>query len=286
MVTLADYTARVETALRLAERGAATPSADLMGQLRAGLGLPLTVGLTEGRTVDVPADPVLDRLAGTSVADFRSAGVELRVLRSAATSASQRTVPDPDRLRADLATAYRGLNPKPSLAGRIRTAFGQAFAWVLARIFTYRGTASLVLWLVIALGLGMLVFLTTRRLGLPGIGLVPDRSRSDRDGERRRSPADWNTLADAAIRRGDRRAAVRALYGGLLARLSARGIVPDLPSLTAGECRQAVAASRPALAPLVGRATAAFERVSYGAQPVSDSDLDELRRAGGAAEAA
>jgi hypothetical protein len=257
-----------------------------MGQLRSALGLPVTVDLPAGRTVDVPADPILGRLTGTSVADFRSAGVELRALRSAAKSASGHSAPDPERLRTDLATAYRGLDAKPSLAARIRAAFGQAFGWVLARIFTFHGTASIVLWLVIAIGLGTLVVLTTRRLGPPGIGLVPDRSRSDRDAERRRSPADWYELADEAIRRGDRRAAIRALYGGLLARLSARGIVPDLPSLTAGECRRAVAASRPALAPLVGRATAAFERVSYGAEPVSDSDLDELRRAGGAAEAA
>ena len=59
--------------------------------------------------------------------------------------------------------------------------------------------------------------------------------------------------------------------------------MPDVPSLTAGECRLAVSAARPAIAPLVERATVAFERVSYGDEPVADDDLDALRRAADAA---
>src|SRR5205807_9480694 len=129
-------------------------------------------------------------------------------------------------------------------------------------------------------------WLLRRGLGRPLVGMVADRALAARAEPRRRTVPEWRTLADAALARGDIREAVRALYAALLALLSARGIIPDVPSLTAGECRRAVSVARPALAPIVTRATTAFERVSYGAGPGSAPDVGELRKAGRAVEAA
>jgi hypothetical protein len=93
-------------------------------------------------------------------------------------------------------------------------------------------------------------------------------------------------LAEDAAARGDARGAVRALYYAMVATLRARGLVPDLPSLTSGECRASVAAGAPALYPVVADASAVFERVTYGLIPAGRRDLERMRDADRSVEAA
>jgi hypothetical protein len=63
-------------------------------------------------------------------------------------------------------------------------------------------------------------------------------------------------------------------------------VLPGLESLTAGECRRAVAAARPALYPAVEMATTAFERIVYGRAVPRPEDVQALRAADRAARTA
>jgi hypothetical protein len=145
-----------------------------------------------------------------------------------------------------------------------------------ARIFSLRGPETLIAWLVVLALLLPLIPLARR------LGVVQHRTAPALGGRSQASP-DWYRLAEEALARGDLRAAVRALYGALLASLSARGVLPGLESLTAGECRRAVATARPALYPAVLTATTAFERVIYGRVDPRPEDIQALREADRAA---
>jgi hypothetical protein len=65
----------------------------------------------------------------------------------------------------------------------------------------------------------------------------------------------------------------------MVAALAARGLTTDSPSLTAGECRAAVARLRPGLYPLVAEATGTYERVAYGMAPADRNAVETLREA-------
>ncbi|MCW3037952.1 MAG: hypothetical protein JWM17_3264, partial [Actinobacteria bacterium] len=98
-------------------------------------------------------------------------------------------------------------------------------------------------------------------------------------GAARQGRTDWDRVAREAMARGDLAEAVRARYGALLASLAGRGIVPDTPSLTAGECRRAVAGGLAGVYPVVAKATTIFESVMYGAAEATAGDVDTLAAA-------
>jgi Domain of unknown function (DUF4129) len=83
----------------------------------------------------------------------------------------------------------------------------------------------------------------------------------------RRPAADW--LADAARSEaaGDWRGALRYRYRALIAELSRRGLVDEVPGRTSGEYRHEVAQSLPRVADAFGDATDLFELVVYGDAP-------------------
>jgi len=70
-----------------------------------------------------------------------------------------------------------------------------------------------------------------------------------------------------------------ALRGRRWHALAGRGIVPDTPSLTAGECRRAVAGGLPGAYPVVAKATTIFESVMYGRAEATASGVDTLAAA-------
>ena len=80
--------------------------------------------------------------------------------------------------------------------------------------------------------------------------------------------------------------AIRAQFRLLVHELAVDGVVPESPSLTAGECRVAVRSRARAASPLVDEATDAFERVVYGDVEPRREYLDVLRRATEAVRAA
>jgi hypothetical protein len=268
------FLARLDHARSLARSGALDPSPTAMESVRDALGLPAVVSTNRG-SVSLPPDPFLERLEGAARADFERAEAHLDALvadlRASAGTGSQ----SPDRLREALDRAYAGLGRvRPGLVDRVRRAIGDFLGGVLQRLFSFSGTGSLIAWIVIvallALILGYLVRsrLVPESVVPPALRRAPGQSRGD---PRQR--------AEEALLRGDHLEAVRALYEVLLATLAGRGLVSDSPSLTAAECRMAVARARPSLTPTVSEATGLFERVVYGGRPAGPEDAQELLRA-------
>lgn len=274
-VTADEFAARLRSAGELAERAVDDPSPERMAAVRAELGLPIHVLVGRG-TVDIVVDP-LAGLPGTSPAHFERAADRLAALTTSLEEAAMRAMPDPDDVARALDDAYRGIaQPRPDLPGLVLQWVGEAIGWILQRISRALGAAGTPLaWLVVLLAAVAVAVLVWRRGRL-----VPDRVLSSGAGARRGTgPVDWSGLADEAIRAGDLREAVRALYLALLASLAGRGLLADAPTLTAGEARSAVSGARPALFPAVARATESYERVVYGGAPPAQGDLDDLRQA-------
>src|SRR5205085_1772886 len=96
-----DFVARLDSARRLAEAGAAQPAPPKMQAVREALGLPLDVDLAGG-TVHVPADGLLDGLRGTTTEDFRNADDHLAAMEDDARAAVRAKAPDAPRMAAAL----------------------------------------------------------------------------------------------------------------------------------------------------------------------------------------
>jgi uncharacterized protein DUF4129 len=274
-----DYVARLDEALHVARGAIGHPDPASMQAVRQALGLPVTVDFPGG-AAQIPADPLLEELSGTTASDFRAASLRLSALRDAAALAASAKSLDRTGLRRAVAEAYRGIGPTtPSLLDRIRARLQAVWRGFLDALTNFRGVGSLLIWaLVAALLIGGWLLLRRGALVAEVRGIdVPSPTGA---------PVDWLRRADEALARGDLQGAVRALYRALLAALARRGTVADEPSLTAGECRAAVGAARPALYPAVAAATTAFERVAYGRVAPTDEDVEALRRAERAARTA
>jgi hypothetical protein len=271
-----DFVARLDHARRLAEADTAAPAPPKMQAVRVALGLPLDVDLAGG-TVHIPADSVLDGLRGTTTEDFRNADDHLAAMEDGARAALSAKPPDAARMAAALREALRGIRTQPSLFERVRHDIWVFVVSLWQRITRAVDRVPLPHGLLVIAAAGILavvVVVLIRRLGY----VVPER-RSAGDGPGRQGKTDWDRLAREAMARGDLVEAVRARYGALLAALAGRGIVPDTPSLTAGECRRAVAGGLPGAYPVVARATTIFESVMYGRAEATASGVDTLAAA-------
>ena len=272
-IRVEELRARLASAESLAEAGEADPSSARMTEIRDTLGLPVEVRI-DGWTASLEADPALERLGGDDPADFRRAAVRVRALRGALEQAVEAPPVRPDDVETALESAYQGaIQVEPGLVERIRRAIIEFIQGFLSRVFDFRGAGSLVAWAVIV-GLGLLAFLLLRRLRL-----VPEESTEISSGTTRSQRVDWIARAEEAFRAGDLHGAIHAFYRGLLASLSGRGLLMDLPGLTAGECRSTVRVVRPDLFEAVSDATGTFERVAYGGAAPGPDEIDTMRRA-------
>lgn len=267
--------ARVGEAIEVARQSVAQPSAERMEALRAIIGLPASV--TRGSwSIDVAADPVLEALDGTTAADFERATARLQVLERALDEALAREVPDPARIDAALAGAFRGIpQAQPGLWDQALLFVGSLIGSILARASTTLGSVGglIAIFVVLAVAVAVLLFLGRQ------LRLVPDRRLPLGNDIRRAAPTDWMAKADEALHAGDVREAVRLMYLALVATLAQRGWLADAPALTAGEARAAVERHRPAVSPAIGAATERYERVIYGETAVDPLDVDALRDA-------
>jgi hypothetical protein len=272
-ISVEELRARLVSAESLAEAGVADPASARMTEIRETLGLPVVVRI-DGWTVSVGKDPTLERLGGDDPADFRRASVRLGALRGALEQAIDARPVDPDEVESALETAYQGaIQVDPGLVERIRRAVAEFIQGLLSRVFAFRGAGSLIAWAVIA-GLALLAFWLLRRLRL-----VPETSMEVVGPSTRSQRVDWIARAEEAFRSGDLHGAVHAFYQGLLAALSGRGLLIDVPGLTAGECRSTVRVVRPDLFEAVSDATGTFERVAYGGAAPGPDAVDTMRRA-------
>jgi Domain of unknown function (DUF4129) len=270
----AEFAERLSLAADLAQQGTAEPSTSRMSELRETLALPVEVDVG-GWLLSVPADPYLESLSGESGADFERAGAHVRALQDALDEAVAREVPAAADVDQALDRAYSGLvQDQPSLPELLLRAIGELVGAVLYRLANFVGPTSILAWAVLV-GLAVAAIFLLRRARL-----VPDWS-----GPASTAPSaaadriDWSARAEAAIRAGDLREAVRALYLVLLASLARGGLLAEAPALTAGEARSAIRRAAPALYPSVARATDSYERVVYGGAEPDEADLQLLREA-------
>ncbi len=271
-IPIEELRARLASAASLAEAGETDPSRARMTEIRDTLGFPVVVRI-EGWTASIEADPTLQRLGGDEAADFRRAGVRIQAMHGALDRAVDARPVDPGDVETALDAAYRGaIQVEPGLVERIRRAVIEFIQGFLSRVFAFRGAGTLVAWAAIV-GLGLLAFWLLRRLRLvPETSMVVGSSTTSQR-------VDWIARAEDAFRAGDLHGAIHAFYRGLLASLSGRGLLMDVPALTAGEARSTVRVVRPDLFEAVSEATGTFERVAYGGAAPGPDEVDTMRRA-------
>jgi hypothetical protein len=182
---------------------------------------------------------------------------------------------DPDSVRraahAILAQPQFRTTP-PSLIDRARHWLGQQVSKLLDQ--TLSGHLSLIGAAVLVLVVGLLVWLIVRLVR----NLRADpAARGPAVASTRRPPADWLAEAAACEARGDWRGALRARYRALVAELSRRGLVDEIPGRTTGEYRAEVAANLPGAAAEFGTATDLFEGAVYGDRPAGPDETGEIR---------
>ena len=93
----------------------------------------------------------------------------------------------------------------------------------------------------------------------------------------RRSAADGRAEAEAHERAGEWRQAVRCRYRALVAELSSRGIVEEVPGRTSGEYRGEVDHNLPGAAEAFAGATDVFDRAWYGRRPTGEGEVERFR---------
>jgi hypothetical protein len=268
-----EFLARLRRAQGLAQLAGVEATPERMADLRAEVGLPVEVAIGES-AIQVPSDPVLAALTGSSEADFSRAHDRLAALERSLTDALAREPIAASEIDAALRSAYSGVAPpRPNVLELIWQAVGEAIQAVLVRIGDALARAGNALaWVaLIAIAALAIAFLLRGRL-------VPDRVARTAGGVVRAGSVDWSRRAEDALRAGNLHEAVRALYMGLLTALVARGILADVPALTAGEARHLVQRARPGLFPAVARATDAYERVVYGGATPDARDVEALRK--------
>jgi Domain of unknown function (DUF4129) len=275
-ITPEAYLDRLHSAEQLARLDGEAPTPQRIAEVRTALGLPVEI-VVDGWSVAIAPDPVLEGLSGGESTDFQRAGERLTVLERQLTELLSRDAVSSDRVAEALRDAYRGVvQSRPDVAQIVLDAIRDVVQGLVQRIGTLLGGAGSALgWIALI----AIVVVAVAAFVVPSRLVSDRRSKASPDGRGAARTVDWTARADEALRAGDLHAAVRALYLALLGVLASRGILADVPALTAGEARFAVRRARPALFPAIARATESYERVVYGGVPPADSDVQVLRDA-------
>jgi hypothetical protein len=185
--------------------------------------------------------------------------------------------PDPIRRAArNILSGNEFRSPPRSPLDRLRSWFGDQISHLVSSMVDHRprgwlGVLSLVVTMAVVGAVAWLIVRAVR-----GVGANPVRDGVPVAGGRR-PPADWLAEADACAHRGDFRGALRARYRALVAELSARGLVEEVPGRTTGEYRRAVTSNLPGAASVFGQATDLFERAWYGDAVTTAEDDGRFR---------
>ena len=181
---------------------------------------------------------------------------------------------DPDSIRHaahDILAQPQFRTIPPSPVDRARHWLGQQASKLLDE--TLSGHLSLIGAGVLVVIAGLLVWLIVRGIR----NLRADQARGPAVASTRRPPADWLAEAAASEARGDWRAALRARYRALVAELSRRGLVEEIPGRTTGEYRAEVAVNLPRSAAEFSTATDLFEAAVYGHRPAGPDETTQIR---------
>ncbi len=189
-------------------------------------------------------------------------------------------MPEPDPGQAnreadDILARPEYAPPPQSIWDRIGSWIGDHLSDILRGV--NGGAGGPIVWIVLALLVGALVFLLVR---LRGGASLRRRERDDdplfvTELEALRTPREWVTEAERLEGRGEWKAALRARFRALLGQLIDRGVLRDLPGRTTGEYRVELARSVPAVAADFQEASGLFDAAWYGDEPTG---ADENRR--------
>ena len=271
------YIARLNAGLQALQEPGVEPAAAI-ADARDAVGLPVIVALPDGSAVIVTDGSLIGSAAdGSDAAALEATRARLELASVNAQRSLEADPPDRATVDAALGAAYGGLTlDSPSWFERVLLRVTQALGWFLDHTLgalLRSGAGGIVGWLIV-LGLVVAAIVVAQKVR---VGVVPEARAPGGHGDV--VLVDWQRFADDALAAGDLNAAVPALYHVLVGTLATRGVVRDAPSLTAGECRGAVREARPTLAPSIDRATAAFERVTYGKRDAGPDDVEALREA-------
>lgn len=192
-------------------------------------------------------------------------------------------LPPPDRPAEEIRAAAEEILARPeftqeeSLYDRILGWIGDRLNDVLGAL-AGGGRGAFIAWalLIVAVAaLGYLVWHIIRSGAVPGTGRARAEAQVTVD-EQRRSSSHWRSEADAHAAAGRWRDALRCRWRALVAELSERGRLQDVPGLTAGEYRHLVATSAPPVSGAFGDATDLFERAWYGGGDVGPADHERM----------
>lgn len=184
--------------------------------------------------------------------------------------------------RAELATPLRYhltvVPARPSLLERIIDAIGTFLQRIFAHVHLGGGGASVVVWGVVAIAVGLFAFLIARVVQAQ----ARERSRAaDAVTMLGDDEAALARAADDAAARGDLRTAVRLLLRATVTMLDERGEIDDEASATIGELRSEVARRGAPVATPFDEIAATFVSGIYAELPI---DAPAWRRARGAYE--
>jgi hypothetical protein len=161
-----------------------------------------------------------------------------------------------------------------SVVDHLRTWVGEALRRALDAVLG--GHLTLLGGAVLAVVLVLVAWLAVRA----GRGVTDPGVRLPAEGRAARTAEDWRAEAAGHEQRGDWRAALRCHYRALIAELSRRGMVEEIPGRTTGEYRREVRRAGPGVAQEFDGATELFEVVVYGDQPAGADEVGAMRRHG------
>ncbi|MFM7063402.1 MAG: DUF4129 domain-containing protein [Actinomycetes bacterium] len=142
------------------------------------------------------------------------------------------------------------------------------------------GAGTVVAWVLIVLAVLLAVAAVVQAARRRLQRETPDATPSTTtEVEHERRAADWADEALRMERDGRFKDAVRARYRELVRTLVDRDQLPDVPGLTTGELRRALAGTTPQASAAFDRACTTFELAWYAELPVGVEDLGGLRDA-------
>jgi hypothetical protein len=163
--------------------------------------------------------------------------------------------------------------PPRSIFEVVYDAAARQIAKILRTLFGGGGSA-VIAWGIVFIAVGVIVAVLYRaRLSLRS----DPRLRVGELDERRRPAREWRAEAEAHEANGEWRLALRCRYRALVADLSSRGLVDEIPGRTTGEYRREVSSSLPLAAEDFSGATLLFEEAWYGEEPTGRDEHERFR---------
>jgi hypothetical protein len=189
-------------------------------------------------------------------------------------------LPVPSRDPSQVHRAVDEVLSRPEFRPAARPLLDRIFTWVLARLgellasltaTTAGSIIGVVLFVAILVVLALLATRFARTMSRSpevkaAVVTLP-----------RRSAAEWRAEAEAHERAAEWRQAVRCRYRALVAELSSRGLVEEVPGRTSGEYRGEVDRNLPGAAEAFAGATEVFDRAWYGRRPTGEGEVERFR---------